>query len=99
MTSFYALVGLLPAGGCSLEVLNVATEDYLTVLEIADLVAERLGLEGVDYRLGEGARGWKGDVPVVRFDTSRAGARLVERADVPRGDGGVDRRDDCPGRG
>jgi UDP-glucose 4-epimerase len=69
-----ALVGLFPVGDRSLEVLNVATEDYLTVLEIADLVVERLGLQGVDYRLGEGARGWKGDVPVVRFDTSRARA-------------------------
>lgn len=69
-----ALVGLFPAGERALEVLNVATEDYLTVLEIADLVVERLGLRGVDYRLGEGARGWKGDVPVVRFDTSRARA-------------------------
>ena len=57
-----------------MRVLNVATEDYLTVLEIADLVAERLGIEGVEYRLGEGARGWKGDVPVVRFDSSRARA-------------------------
>jgi UDP-glucose 4-epimerase len=69
-----ALVGLFPEGDRVLEVLNVATEDYLTVLEIADLVAERLGLEGVEYRLGEGARGWVGDVPVVRFDSSRARA-------------------------
>ncbi len=58
------------------------------MLEIADLVAERLGIEGVEYRLGEGARGWKGDVPVVRFDSSRARAlRVVERAHLARGDG------------
>ncbi len=69
-----ALTGLFPEDGPSARVLNVATEDYLTVLEIADLVAERLGIDGVEYRLGEGARGWKGDVPVVRFDSSRARA-------------------------
>jgi UDP-glucose 4-epimerase len=69
-----ALVGLFPEQGRGVRVLNVATEDYLTVLEIADLVAERLGIEGVEYRLGDGARGWKGDVPVVRFDSSRARA-------------------------
>ena len=69
-----ALTGLFPQQGRPVRVLNVATEDYLTVREIADLVAERLGIEGVEYRLGDGARGWKGDVPVVRFDSSRARA-------------------------
>jgi len=53
------------------EVYNVATEDYVTVREIADLVAARLGLPGVAYRYTGGPRGWKGDVPVVRFDTTR----------------------------
>ena len=38
-------------------------------------MVERLGLEDVEYRFGEGSRGWKGDVPVVRFDSSRARAR------------------------
>jgi UDP-glucose 4-epimerase len=70
-----ALLGLFPDGDRAVEVLNVATEDYLTVREIADLVAERLGLDGVEYRFGEEARGWRGDVPVVRFDSSRARAR------------------------
>jgi UDP-glucose 4-epimerase len=69
-----ALLGLFPEDG-GMEILNVATEDYLTVREIADMVVERLGLSGVEYRFGEGARGWKGDVPVVRFDSRRARAR------------------------
>ena len=47
-------------------------------------MAERLGLEGVEYRLGEGARGWKGDVPVVRFDSSRARARGWSNARTSR---------------
>jgi len=50
---------------------NVATEDYITVREIADLVVERLGLRDVEYRFSGGNRGWKGDVPVVRFDTRK----------------------------
>ena len=70
-----ALVGLFPPDGTVMEVANVATEDYLTVREIADMVAERLGVSGVEYRFGEGSRGWKGDVPIVRFDSSRARAR------------------------
>jgi UDP-glucose 4-epimerase len=70
-----ALVSLFPPEGTAMEVANVATEDYLTVREIADMVAERLGASGVEYRFGEGPRGWKGDVPIVRFDSSRARAR------------------------
>lgn len=57
------------------DVCNVATEDYVTVREIADLVCERMGLTGVEYAFGESPRGWKGDVPVVRFDSQRIRAR------------------------
>jgi UDP-glucose 4-epimerase len=70
-----ALLGLFPDEPGHLEVLNIATQDYLTVREIADMVVERLGLSGVEYRFGDEPRGWKGDVPVVRFDSSRARAR------------------------
>jgi UDP-glucose 4-epimerase len=52
---------------------NVATGDYITVREIADLAVECAGLlpGRVDYRFAGGDRGWKGDVPIVRLDTSR----------------------------
>jgi UDP-glucose 4-epimerase len=52
---------------------NVATGDYITVTEIADLAVECVGLDpgGVEYEYTGGSRGWKGDVPVVRLDTSR----------------------------
>jgi UDP-glucose 4-epimerase len=53
------------------EYFNVATEDYITVREIADLVVERMGLKNVEYRFTGGARGWKGDVPIVRFDSRK----------------------------
>ena len=53
------------------ELYNVGTEDYVTVTEIADLAAEELGLVDVNYTYTGGSRGWKGDVPVVRFDTER----------------------------
>jgi UDP-glucose 4-epimerase len=57
------------------EYFNAATEDCVTVHEIADLVCERLGLQGVRYEFTGGSRGWKGDVPVVRFDTRKLRAR------------------------
>ncbi len=56
------------------EAFNVATGDYITVTEIADLAAACLDLEDVSYDYSGGDRGWKGDVPVVRLNTGRIGA-------------------------
>ena len=52
-------------------VFNVGTDEYITVTEIAELVVEVLGLSNVPFEYSGGDRGWKGDVPVVRFDSSR----------------------------
>lgn len=54
-----------------LDVFNVATEDYLTVTEIAQMVVETLGLKNVSFIYTGGKRGWKGDIPVVFFDSSK----------------------------
>jgi UDP-glucose 4-epimerase len=64
-------------------VYNVATGDYITVREIADLAAECVGLprERVAFEYTGGDRGWKGDVPVVRLATDRIRA-LGWRASV-----------------
>ena len=53
------------------DVFNVATGDYITVSEIAELAAKVCGLAGVKYDFTGGDRGWKGDVPIVRFDCSK----------------------------
>ena len=52
---------------------NVATGDYVTVREIADLCLDVLGKDpaGTMYNFSGGDRGWKGDVPVVRLNTDR----------------------------
>jgi UDP-glucose 4-epimerase len=51
---------------------NVATGDYITVKEIADLAVEVLRLERAPiFEFTGGDRGWKGDVPVVRLNTDR----------------------------
>jgi UDP-glucose 4-epimerase len=52
---------------------NVATGDYTTVREIALLAIECVGRTPADVELAfaGGDRGWKGDIPVVRLDTSR----------------------------
>jgi UDP-glucose 4-epimerase len=55
------------------QVYNVATGDYITVAEIADLSIECVGLPPGSVRLeyAGGDRGWKGDVPVVRLNSDR----------------------------
>ena len=60
-------------GGPGFQIFNVATGDYITVREIADLAVDCLGLSrpAVKYEFTGGDRGWKGDVPVVRLNCER----------------------------
>lgn len=55
------------------QVYNVATGDYITVAEIAQLAVQVAGLtpDSVKLDYTGGNRGWKGDVPVVRLNTDR----------------------------
>jgi len=53
------------------EYYNVASTDFLTVNQIADLVCNKMGLANVKYQYSGGSRGWKADVPLYRLDTSK----------------------------
>lgn len=70
-----AMLTLTDQGWTGFDVFNAGTGDYITVAEIADLVVERLGLGDVRYEYAGGARGWKGDVPIVRFRSDKLSAR------------------------
>ena len=61
------------AAGEGYDIFNVATGDYITVQQIADLAVEVCGLRqgSVRYEFTGGDRGWKGDVPVVRFNCEK----------------------------
>lgn len=67
-----ALLGI-SSGGDPFRAFNVATGDYITVREIAELAVETLDLPAgqTRFEFTGGDRGWAGDVPVVRLDTSR----------------------------
>jgi UDP-glucose 4-epimerase len=54
-------------------VFNVATGDYVTVAEIAELATDVVGVPpgNTKFEYTGGDRGWKGDVPVVRINTDR----------------------------
>jgi UDP-glucose 4-epimerase len=68
-----AVLGVAGREHDGFDVFNVATGDYITVTEIAELAVDVVGLdrEAVAFRYTGGDRGWKGDVPVVRLDTER----------------------------
>jgi UDP-glucose 4-epimerase len=55
------------------DVFNVATDDYITVKDIAYIATDIAGLskDSVNYQYTGGDRGWKGDVPKVLFDVSK----------------------------
>jgi len=52
-------------------VLNLGSDSSTNVTAIANMVVEAVGLSGVKFRYTGGNRGWRGDVPQVRFDIAK----------------------------
>ena len=52
-------------------VLNLGTDASTNVTAIANMVVEAMGLSRVKFKYTGGNRGWKGDVPQVRFDMAK----------------------------
>jgi UDP-glucose 4-epimerase len=50
---------------------NIATDDSITVRQIADIVVEAMQLQQTAVQYGETPFGWKGDVPVIKLSTER----------------------------
>lgn len=55
------------------DVFNVSTTDFISVNEIAEIAIKTLGIKvnEVAFKFTGGDRGWKGDVPVIRLDSSK----------------------------
>ncbi|MFQ5910521.1 MAG: NAD-dependent epimerase/dehydratase family protein [Thermoplasmata archaeon] len=82
------------------EIFNIGSEDAIDVKKIADIVAEEMGLENVDYHWTGGiddGRGWKGDVRKMLLSIEKLGStgwkptyrsedavRLAARELIPR---------------
>jgi UDP-glucose 4-epimerase len=58
---------------CPFDVFNVATQDYITVNQIAKIACQISGinLNEIKFTYTGGDRGWKGDVPKISFDTKK----------------------------
>jgi len=54
-----------------INIFNVSTDDSIEVSWIADAVIKAMRLSSVTINYASGARGWPGDVPVVRLDSSK----------------------------
>jgi UDP-glucose 4-epimerase len=54
-----------------LNIFNVATNDYIDVNTIAEIVIEEMGLTNVKIKYTGGDRGWIGDVPIVRMQLDK----------------------------
>jgi len=50
---------------------NVGSEDWISVTDIADVIVDEMGLEGVAYDFTGGDRGWVGDVPKMQLGVER----------------------------
>lgn len=54
-----------------MNIFNVATENYVTVRDIAATVIRLMGLQGVEMVFGKEAGGWKGDIPICRLSVDK----------------------------
>jgi len=55
----------------SFEIYNVSSSTSLSVIEIADIICNEMGLENVEYICEDKESGWEGDVPRYSLDTSK----------------------------
>jgi len=68
------LLNLMLDGVFSCEAFNVGNEDWVSVVEIADIVAEVMGLSDVKHKfkpMTPDGRGWPGDVKLMLLDISK----------------------------
>jgi UDP-glucose 4-epimerase len=51
---------------------NIATLDYITVKQIADIICEEMNLKNVEYHFTSTEnKGWKGDIGICRLDSTK----------------------------
>ncbi|MEK6921012.1 MAG: NAD-dependent epimerase/dehydratase family protein, partial [Nanoarchaeota archaeon] len=52
-------------------IFNLGHTEFMNVLKLADIICEELELKNVQYKCAGGARGWKGDSPLVHLDITK----------------------------
>ena len=69
-----AIIRIYEFDGDRVEIFNVGTDDQVSVTEVAEIVVQEMGLDGVEFRFTggvDGGRGWIGDIKNMLLETSR----------------------------
>jgi UDP-glucose 4-epimerase len=66
-----AMLLVFDRAGSPLDVYHVAGEGQTSVGQIARIVVEEMGLDGIPIEYTGGSVGWVGDVPFFQYDTAR----------------------------
>lgn len=66
-----ALLFGLEKGRGSVNIFNLGTEGATSVKTIVKIILEEMGLKDVQIKYSGGKRGWPGDIPTVRLDSSK----------------------------
>lgn len=66
-----ALILVIEKSNEKVNLFNVASDTFIDVKTIAQITIKEMGLKNVKLHFGTDSRGWKGDVPKVRMDTSK----------------------------
>ncbi len=66
-----ALISVIEKSNDKVNLFNIASDTFVDVKTIAQITINEMGLKNVKLHFGTGPRGWKGDVPKVRMDTSK----------------------------
>jgi len=56
---------------CTCDIFNVGNDTTISVSQIAELAVRSLGNQSTRIEYGASSRGWKGDVPKMKLDSSR----------------------------
>ena len=56
----------------SCDIINIGTDASTSVMKIAQIIIEEMGLDDVKYRFTGGVKGWLGDQPKVFLDVTKA---------------------------
>ncbi len=54
-----------------INIFNLGNTEYMNVVDLANIVCDKLDLHNVNYSFTGGSRGWVGDTPFVHLDTGR----------------------------
>jgi len=66
------MITVLKKSKAQCDVYNLGNSSFTTIKKVADIVVKEMRLNKVRYKYTGGKGGWKGDVPIVRYNIEKA---------------------------